>query len=40
MGLRGLTGTFYFIGLGSSSAIGPSLVEKVATIFMDTLYLA
>jgi hypothetical protein len=27
-------------GLGSMTAVGPSLVEKVATMFLDTLYLA
>jgi len=27
-------------GLGSSSAVGPSLVKKVADIFLDTLYIA
>jgi hypothetical protein len=28
------------IGLGSSSAVGPTIVEEVASIFLDTLYKA
>lgn len=28
------------IGLGSSSAVGPTIVEEVANIFLDTLYKA
>lgn len=27
-------------GLGSSSAVGPTLVGKVASIFLDTMYIA
>ena len=35
-----LTASACVTGLGSSSAVGPTIVEEVASIFLDTLYKA